>query len=88
MTASQRSETEKMRRFKHLLDRFQKAEVFYESSASKKKKDEYRPILEQLVDELAALYCELKAAGVVKESDLPEASYAQAKLIFNGRDMG
>ena len=88
MTASQRSETEKVRRFNYLKGRWDNATVFFESNASQKKKDAALPVLYKLLDEWAPLYCELKAAGVVKESDLPEASYAQAKLIFNGRDMG
>ena len=71
-----------LHRFNELLERFQKAEAFYASNAPQAKKEAHRPELNKVVDELATLYTKLSAEG--KAPDLPEATYEQGKMMFNG----
>ena len=73
-------------RFNSLVASFKKADTFYaDPKQPQAKKDAWRPKMEALVDELAALYQELLAEGKVTSADLPEATEDTAKMIFNGR---
>ena len=73
-----------MRRFNELKTRFIKAEKFYsDPHQPHKRKEEWRPELNKLVDDLAAEYQRLFADGKVTPADLPECTPGYAKMMFN-----
>ena len=73
-----------MRRFNELKTRFINAEKFYsDPDQPQKRKEEWRPELNKLVDDLAAEYQRLFADGKVTPADLPKCTPEYAKMMFN-----
>ena len=76
------------KRFDTLVDRYRKAERFYsDPNQPQKAKEAWRPKMEELVDELAELYCKLLAEGVVGPGDLPPVTEEGARMIFNAKEV-